>query len=48
MALNAVETARPWPIAGPKHPTPMVIPAVTVDATAMSVMLSMDVLVSID
>jgi hypothetical protein len=43
-----VETARPWPIAGPKHPTPIVMPAVTMEATAMSVMLSMGILVSID
>src|SRR5450756_677961 len=40
-ALRAVETARPWPIAGPKHPKPMVIPAVTVEAAAMIVILSM-------
>src|ERR1700733_7703577 len=39
-ALKAVETARPWPIAGPKTPTPMVIPAVMIEAAAMIVVLS--------
>src|ERR1700677_147093 len=38
--LNAVATARPWPSAGPMLPTAIVRPAVTMEAIAMSVMLS--------
>src|ERR1700683_3088250 len=39
-ALSAVDTARPWPIAGPKTPTPMVIPAVIIEAAPIRVALS--------
>ena len=38
--LRAVATARPSPSAGPMLPMAMVRPAVTIEATAMSVMLS--------
>src|ERR1039458_4392590 len=38
--LKAVETARPSPSAGPMLPNAMVRPAVTIDTTAMIVMLS--------
>src|ERR1700728_2312382 len=38
--LSAVETARPSPSAGPRTPKPVVMPAVTIDATAMMVLLS--------
>ena len=38
--LSAVATARPSPSAGPILPTPVVRPAVTIEATAMRVMLS--------
>src|SRR5450759_2449264 len=40
-AVNAVATARPSPSAGPILPNAMVIPAVTIDATAIMVVLSM-------
>src|SRR5580698_8659085 len=40
--LNAVATARPSPRAGPTLPSAIVRPAVTIEATAMSVMLSME------
>src|SRR5471032_2375161 len=39
--LNAVATARPSPSAGPMLPRAIVRPAVTIEAIAMSVMLSM-------
>src|SRR5208282_1278956 len=39
--LNAVATARPSPSAGPILPRAIVRPAVTIEAMAMSVMLSM-------
>src|ERR1022692_3825291 len=39
--LNAVATARPSPSAGPMLPRAIVRPAVTIEASAMSVMLSM-------
>src|ERR1039458_1615032 len=39
--LNAVATARPSPSAGPILPRAIVRPAVTIEAIAMSVMLSM-------
>src|SRR5450631_984069 len=39
--LNAVATARPSPRAGPILPKAIVRPAVTIEAIAMSVMLSM-------
>src|ERR1700680_370998 len=39
-ALSAVATERPSPSAGAMHPTPVVMPAVTIEATAMTVMLS--------
>src|SRR3984957_16102558 len=38
--LSAVETALPSPRAGPRTPKPVVMPAVTIDATAMMVLLS--------
>src|SRR5450631_346781 len=38
--LSAVATALPSPSAGPMVPKPVVMPAVTIDATAMIVMLS--------
>src|SRR5580704_15405378 len=38
--LNAVATARPSPSAGPILPMAIVTPAVTIEATAMIVMLS--------
>src|ERR1035438_1504003 len=38
--LKAVETARPWPSAGPMLPSAMVRPAVMMETTAMIVMLS--------
>src|SRR5664279_2416670 len=38
--LNAVATARPSPSAGPILPKAIVMPAVTIEATAMTVMLS--------
>src|ERR1700689_4061653 len=38
---KAMATARPSPSAGPMQPMPMVMPAVTIDASAMTVMLSM-------
>src|ERR1700685_3687560 len=38
--LSAVETALPSPSAGPSTPKPVVMPAVTIDATAMMVLLS--------
>src|SRR4029077_4381143 len=41
----AVATARPSPSAGPAQPMPVVRPAVTIEATAMKVPLSMGVLV---
>src|SRR5580658_5722199 len=37
---KAVATALPSPSAGPMDPIPMVIPAVTIDTSAMSVVLS--------
>src|ERR1700734_2294048 len=40
MELSAVETALPSPSAGPRTPNPVVKPAVTIDATAMMVLLS--------
>src|SRR5580704_862291 len=40
--LNAVATARPSPRAGPTLPRAIVRPAVTIEAIAMSVMLSME------
>src|SRR5277367_5717690 len=39
--LNAVATARPSPRAGPTLPRAIIRPAVTIEAIAMSVMLSM-------
>ena len=39
--LNAVATARPSPSAGPILPSAIVNPAVTIEAIAMSVILSM-------
>ena len=39
--LNAVATARPSPSAGPMLPNAIVRPAVTIEAMAMSVALSM-------
>src|SRR5579864_7109637 len=39
--LNAVATARPSPSAGPMLPRAIVRPAVTIEAIAMSVVLSM-------
>jgi hypothetical protein len=39
-ALKAVDTARPSPRAGHMHPTPVVSPAVTIEAAAINVMLS--------
>src|SRR5664279_2816783 len=38
--LRAVATALPSASAGPRHPKPMVMPAMTIDATAIIVMLS--------
>src|ERR1700691_2096968 len=38
--LSAVDTALPSPSAGPRTPKPVVMPAVTIDATATMVMLS--------
>src|SRR5580700_6501174 len=38
--VSAVATARPSPSAGPMQPKPVVRPAVTIEATAMRVMLS--------
>src|SRR5580704_1316181 len=38
--LSAVATALPSPSAGPRTPMPVVMPAVTIDATAIMVMLS--------
>src|ERR1700689_1725866 len=38
---RAIATARPSPSAGPMQPIPMVKPAVTIDASAMRVVLSM-------
>src|SRR5665811_1393993 len=38
--VSAVATARPSPSEGPITPMPMVMPAVTIDATAIIVMLS--------
>ncbi len=43
-ALSAVATYRPSLSAGATHPTPIVRPAVTIEATAMTVMLSIGVL----
>src|ERR1039458_8399846 len=40
-AVSAVATERPSPSAGHMQPMPVVRPAVTIDATAMTVMLSM-------
>src|SRR5450432_2596779 len=37
---RAIATARPSPRAGPMQPIPMVMPAVTIDARAMRVVLS--------
>src|SRR5580700_10790801 len=39
--VSAVATARPSLSAGPMHPNPVVTPAVTIEATAITVMLSM-------
>src|SRR5512141_2511943 len=41
--LNAVATARPSPSAGPILPSAIVRPAVTIEAIAMSVMLSIGI-----
>src|SRR5664279_5398262 len=38
--LSAVATALPSASAGPMHPKPVVMPAMTIDATAIIVMLS--------
>src|SRR5581483_6966315 len=38
--VNAVATARPWLMAGPKQPNPMVTPAVMMEAMAMTDVLS--------
>src|ERR1035437_8830182 len=38
--VSAVATDRPSPSAGAMQPTPVVMPAVTIEATAMRVMLS--------
>ena len=40
-AVSAVATERPSPSAGAMQPMPVVRPAVTIEATAMRVMLSM-------